>query len=110
MTLTAEDRTRLTPYFAFETSKAVPLLLPEPDGRELLAVILARLERIEAIVSPPAPASPHLTAKEAAAYLRISYSTFRKKATKIRRQPGTGRYRIEDLDEFASSLRPKRKR
>lgn len=58
----------------------------------------------------PQPSTPYFTAKEAAAYLRISYSTFRKKATKIRRQPGTGRYRREDLDEFAASLRPKRKR
>jgi hypothetical protein len=54
--------------------------------------------------------SPYLTAKEAAAYLRISYSTFRKKATKIKRQPGTGRYRREDLDMFAASLRPRKTR
>jgi excisionase family DNA binding protein len=54
--------------------------------------------------------SPYLTAKEAAAYLRISYSTFRKCATKIRRMPSTNRYRREDLDEFAASNRPKRKR
>ncbi len=110
MTLTVDERKQLTPYFGLESPKPAPLFLAEADGRELLAVILARLERIEAIIHPPAPATPHLTAKEAAAYLRISYSTFRKKATKIRRQPGTGRYRIEDLDEFAASLRPKRKR
>jgi hypothetical protein len=61
-------------------------------------------------VARPQPASPYFTAKEAAAYLRISYSTFRKKATRIRRQPGTGRYHRSDLDEFAASLRPKRKR
>ncbi len=82
---------------------------PQAD-RELLAGILVRLSRIEAALTPPAPATPHLTAREAAAYLRISYSTFRKKATKIKRQPGTRRYRREDLDEFAASLRPKRKR
>ncbi len=80
------------------------------DDRELLTGILMRLERIEAALPLTASPSPHLTAKEAAAYLRISYSTFRKKATKIRRQPGTGRYRREDLDAFASSLRAKKKR
>lgn len=46
--------------------------------------------------------SPYLTAKEAAAYLRIAYSTFRKKAKRIKRQPGTGRYRVEDLEAFAA--------
>ena len=110
MTVTAELRERLTPFPPSALPDAAPLLLIDTDSRELLTVIIARLDRIEAIVNPPAPATPHLTAKEAAAYLRISYSTFRKKATKIRRQPGTGRYRIEDLDEFAASLRPKRKR
>jgi hypothetical protein len=54
--------------------------------------------------------SPYLNSRQAAEYLGISYSTFRKKAVRIRRQPGTGRYRREDLDEFASSLRSKRKR
>ena len=54
--------------------------------------------------------SPYLTARQAAVYLGISYSTFRKKAVRIRQQPGIRRYRREDLDEFASSLRSKRKR
>lgn len=54
--------------------------------------------------------SPYLTAQEAAAYLNISYSSFRKRATRIRRMPTTGRYRREDLDAYAESLRPKRKR
>lgn len=58
-----------------------------------------------------APAgSPFMNSREAAVYLRISYSTFRKKATLIRRMPGTRRYRREDLDTFAESNRPKRKR
>ena len=80
--------------------------------REILARILSRLDKIEATLTPPttATATPHLNSREAAANLRISYSTFRKKATKIRRQPGTRCYRREDLDEFAASLRPKRKR
>lgn len=81
-----------------------------PDVPGLLTSIVARLDRIEASLANPLPVSSHLTAKQAAAYLRISYSTFRKKATKIRRQPGTGRYQVEDLNEFAASLRPKRKR
>jgi hypothetical protein len=54
--------------------------------------------------------TPYLTSKEAAAYLRLSYSTFRKRATKIKRMPSTGRYRREDLDAYAESIRPKRKR
>lgn len=54
--------------------------------------------------------SPHKTAKEAAAYLHIPYSRFRKVATKIKRQPQTGRYRIEDLDDYAASQRPRAKR
>lgn len=60
----------------------------------------------------PAPKieSPYLTAKEAAAYLGIAYSTFRKRATQIKRMPQTGRYRREDLDLWASSHRPKRVR
>jgi hypothetical protein len=55
-------------------------------------------------------ASPYLTAQEAATYLNISYSSFRKRATRIRRMPMTGRYRRDDLDAYAESLRPKRKR
>lgn len=70
--------------------------------------ILARLDRIEAKLA--AVESPYLTPVEAAAYLKIAYSTFRKIATKIRRSPQTGNYRREDLDEYANSYRPKRKR
>lgn len=54
--------------------------------------------------------TPYMTSKEAAAYLRLAYSTFRKRATKIKRMPGTGRYRREDLDAYAESARPRRKR
>ena len=55
------------------------------DDRELLTGILVRLERIEAALhSPASRAHPQHTAREAAAYLRISYSTFRKKATRIK--------------------------
>ena len=74
---------------------------------ELLHEVLSRLRRIEELLG----ASPtHLTAREAAAYLSISYSTFRKKARSIKRQPSTGKYRREDLDEYAASLRPRKKR
>ena len=55
-------------------------------------------------------ASPYLTAKEAAAYLRLAYSTFRKRAKYIARQPQTGRYHVADLDDYAKSIRPRRKR
>lgn len=48
----------------------------------------------------------YLTAKEAAAYLRVSYSYFRKHATTIKRTR-TRRYRPEDLDSWAMS-RPRR--
>lgn len=61
-------------------------------------------------VEMPTIESPYLTAAEAAAYLRIAYSTFRKVATRIRRMPATGRYRREDLDAFAETARPRRKR
>jgi len=54
--------------------------------------------------------SPYLTAKESAVYLRISYSTFRKKARFIKVRNQTGRYRKEDLDEYANSVRPRQKR
>jgi len=86
------------------------VIVTESEEKELLTVILSRLDKIEKILSPVTSATPHLSAKEAADYLRISYSTFRKKATKIHRQPGTGRYRIEDLDEFAASMKPRKKR
>mgnify|MGYP001153130515 CR=1 FL=1 len=54
--------------------------------------------------APPAVPSPYLTAEEAAAYLRISYGTFRNHAHKI---PKTrhGRYRIADLDKYAAGKR-----
>jgi hypothetical protein len=54
----------------------------------------------------PAIASPYLTAREAAAYLRVSYSTFRKRAIFIKRCPQNNKYRREDLDAFAMSNRP----
>jgi hypothetical protein len=110
MTPTADEREPRSNSFASVSPEVARPFLTNPDGRELLTVIIARLDRIEATLNPPEPATPHLTAKEAASYLRISYSTFRKKATKIRCQPGTRRYRVEDLDEFAASLRPRRKR
>jgi hypothetical protein len=56
-------------------------------------------------LASPAITSPYLTAKEAATYLRMSYSTFRKKARLIKMMPGTHKYRREDLDEFAQSNR-----
>lgn len=59
---------------------------------------------------PPTPLSPYLTAKQAAAYLRLSYSTFRKRAKYIVRQPQTGRYHVNDLDDYARSIRPRKKR
>jgi hypothetical protein len=109
---------RITPYrrrtvnhdVAGQSPEVVSVVVTNSEEKDLLTVILSRLEKIESKLKPSATATPHLTAKEAAAYLRISYSTFRKKATRIRRQPGTGRYRIEDLNEFAASQRPKRKR
>jgi len=54
--------------------------------------------------------SPYLTAREAAAYLKVSYSTFRKRARRINRMPGTKRYRPADLDAFALTGKPKLKR
>ncbi len=42
--------------------------------------------------------------------VNVPYSSFRKRAARIRRMPSTGRYRREDLDAYAESLRPKRKR
>jgi hypothetical protein len=109
---------RITPYrrrtvnhdFAGHSPEVVSVVVTNSEEKELLTVILSRLDKIEAVLNPSSTHSPHLTTKEAAAYLRISYSTFRKKATKIRRQPGTGRYRVEDLDEFAASLRSRKKR
>jgi hypothetical protein len=73
------------------------------------------LHRLGRDMLPSSPASetvtsPYLTAREAAAYLRISYSTFRKKACMIRVCKATGRYKKEYLDEYADSIRPRRKR
>lgn len=76
---------------------------------EILASIVARLERIERALEIDT-GSPFLTAREAAKYLRISESTFRKKARLIRQQPGTRRYRKEDLDEFAAGMRSRKRR
>jgi hypothetical protein len=55
-------------------------------------------------------ASPYLTAREAAAYLNIAYSTFRGRARLIRRAPQTGRYTREALDEYAAKANPRRLR
>jgi excisionase family DNA binding protein len=52
----------------------------------------------------PKTPSPYLTAREAADYLNVSYGTFRNWATRIKRAK-TGRYRREDLDQFASTRR-----
>lgn len=60
--------------------------------------------------APPPVPSPYLTARQAADYLNIPYSSFRKKATRIRRMPGTGRYQVADLDAFAAAGRSRRKR
>lgn len=52
--------------------------------------------------------SPYYTAREAAAYLRIAYGTFRNWATQIKRN-NLGRYHRADLDRFANTRkRPKR--
>jgi hypothetical protein len=83
------------------------------QGDPVLSAILVRLERLAALVEgkhQPEQPGTYLTAKEAATYLAISYSTFRKRATRITRMPGTGTYRREDLDTYAASQRPKRKR
>jgi DNA-binding CsgD family transcriptional regulator len=108
--VTIGERERHKPALPGTSPETTRLLTINSDDSEILAVILTRLERIEEVLRLKASSTPHLTAREAADYLRISYSTFRKKATRIRRQPGTGRYRIEDLDEFAASLRPRLKR
>lgn len=55
--------------------------------------------------------SEYLSAKEAAVYLNIAYSTFRKRAVTIPRQPQTKRYRRCDLDVWATtSGKPRKKR
>lgn len=91
---------------------------PELVRADLVAERLARIiDKAGAIAPPPAPVepppappSPYFTAEESAAYLGIPYSTFRKRAKFIRRVPQTGRYRREDLDEWAEATRPRRKR
>lgn len=50
---------------------------------------------------PTAAASDYLTAKQAAAYLGIPYSTFRKKATGIPQCRRTRRYHKAALDRWA---------
>ncbi len=60
--------------------------------------------------SPRTVESPYLNAREAAAYLNIAYSTFRKRRKYIRRVPGTRRFRREDLDAYAESVRPRRQK
>jgi len=76
-----------------------------------LAVIFARIGEALSQLPPPAASppearipSPYLTAKGAAEYLNVGYGTFRNWATKIRRTR-TGRYRREDLDNFAQMRR-----
>ena len=70
---------------------------------ELKLLPRGKLRRSKPI--PPAPIdSPFLTAREAAAYLRVSYGTFRNWATQITRTRH-GRYRREDLDRFAQRKR-----
>lgn len=54
--------------------------------------------------------SDYLTAKQAAVYLNVPYSTFRKRATTIPRCHQTKRYHKTDLDEWAKSRRPRTKR
>jgi hypothetical protein len=58
---------------------------------------------------PPQPPSPYLTARQAAAYLNVSYGTFRNWATQIKRTK-TGRYRKDDLDHFAQNRKKTPKR
>ena len=85
---------------------------------ERIAVLIAQLaDRVGGVQGRAAPTeamvecrSPYLTARQAAAYLKISYSTFRKKAHLIKVMPGTHRYRREDLDEYTRAHRPRRKR
>jgi hypothetical protein len=65
----------------------------------------------EATVSEPAPTpSPYLTAREAAAYLGIAYSTFRARARHVRRVAQTRRYTSEALDEYAHKSKARRVR
>lgn len=81
---------------------------------------LADLVPAFAHAGPPEPAltqvadhdddSPYLTPKKAARYLGISDSTFRKAARWIKCQPGTGRYRREDLDAYAEGKKLKQRR
>jgi len=119
--------------------KTIPLRVPQPDtnaGRlmwsalldvanlcltaesrdrpEQAAELLTQTKRQLAALVTDQPArdqnSPHLTPQQAAAYLGRSLSWFRKRATQIERQPGTGRFRVEDLDKWAAKQKPRRKR
>lgn len=69
-----------------------------------LELLLKKFELLEARLEKP-PES-HLTAKQAAAYLGVAYSTFRGWACSIRQQK-TGRYRKQDLDHFAATRKRK---
>ena len=60
--------------------------------------------------TPEKDDSPYLPPPEAAQYLRISDSTFRKVARWIKCQPGNGCYRREDLDAYAQGKKLKEKR
>ncbi len=77
---------------------------PSAQILSMLTQVIAKLEKQKF------PDSPYLTAREAAEYLGISYDHFRHKAHLIRQQPGTRRYRREDLDEFAAAQKPRRKK
>lgn len=81
--------------------------------------LIAENDRLRAAVRPPKPVpaqvapkddSKYLSPRKAARYLDIEDSTFRKAARWIPVQPGTGRYRREDLDAYAQGKRLKEKR
>lgn len=58
-------------------------------------------EPVQPVSVPVLPVpSPYLKSKQAAAYLNMSYSSFRKIATLIRRARH-GRYHVDDLNAFA---------
>jgi hypothetical protein len=62
------------------------------------------------VTQEPNQVSPYLSAREAAAYLNIAYSTFRKRAVRIKRTPQTNKYTREALDDYANSLKPRKQR
>lgn len=84
---------------------SVPLMTYTTAGKDVIAPQLRLDSDVEpvlatpAVPAAPAPASKYMTPKEAAAYLRISYSKFRKIATRIPRNEHTRRYHVDDLDD-----------